>query len=303
MKIFRVFIICALLTAAFPWHSISEASVKMPGAESSLYRDALEAYKKQEMPAPERMPEIPEFDPQPSRSYRSVTMKTLQGRWVNRYTEGGVDFTEILTVNGGRGSIETWQNGVKKGVWNGEGTCSIEDRSDRKVCPAFRITDDSGNNICTIYIRWVEDDRFYDGGFLCWWQRETPEDPWEQYGYRTVTLENLQGLWYAEHYDSAGQYQVLLNIDGDRGWIFETVGGRISSTWNGEGTVSLEMTEFRPGVSFPELLLRKDGSRDSGGTAGIYISFAEDDRFYDAGFHRWYIKLRGSDRNLDSVKR
>lgn len=292
MKISRVLFVCALLTTALSCPSALGASLNNPDADSTLYRDALKAYENQEMPAPERMPAIPEFDPRPSRSYRSVSMKTLQGRWVNRYTEGGVDFTEILTVNGERGSIETWQNGVKKGVWNGEGTCSIEDRSDRKVCPAFRITDDSGDNVCTIYIRWVEDDRFYDGGFLSWWQRETPEDPWEQYGYRTVTLENLQGLWYAKYYDSAGQYQVLLNIDGDRGWIFETVGDRISSSWNGEGTVSLEMTEFRPGVSFPELLLKQDGGRDSGGTAGIYIGYVEEDRFYDAGFHRWYIKLR-----------
>lgn len=260
--------------------------------EVSLYQEALKAYEDQKMPEWERMPEIPEFDIMPSRSYTSVTPKNLQGRWVNRYREGGVDFTEILTINGDRASIETWQDGVKKGVWNGEGTYSIEDRSDRKVCPAFRITDDSGDNVCTIYIRWVKEDKFYDGGFLCWWQREAPEDPKDQYLYDTVTLENLQGLWYSEDYDSAGQYQVLLNVDGEKAWIFETVGGRISSVWNGDGTASVRMTEFMPGITYPELLIHHDGGPAKPGTAGIYIGFVEEDRFYDAGLNRWYVKLK-----------
>ena len=260
--------------------------------EVSLYQEALKAYEDQKMPEWERMPEIPEFDIMPSRSYTSVTPKNLQGRWVNRYREGGVDFTEILTINGDRACIETWQDGVKKGVWNGEGTYSIEDRSDRKVCPAFRIKDDSGVNVCTIYIRWVKEDKFYDGGFLCWWQREAPEDPKDQYLYDTVTLENLQGLWYSEDYDSAGQYQVLLNVDGEKAWIFETVGGRISSVWNGDGTASVRMTEFMPGITYPELLIHHDGGPAKPGTAGIYIGFVEEDRFYDAGLNRWYVKLK-----------
>ena len=132
--------------------------------EVSLYQEALKAYEDQKMPEWERMPEIPEFDIMPSRSYTSVTPKNLQGRWVNRYREAGVDFTEVLTINGDRASIETWQDGVKKGVWNGEGTYSIEDRSDRKVCPAFRIKDDSGDNVCTIYIRSSMTAASYAGG-------------------------------------------------------------------------------------------------------------------------------------------
>ena len=211
--------------------------------EVSLYQEALKAYEDQKMPEWERMPEIPEFDTMPSRSYTSVTPKDLQGRWVNRYREGGVDFTEVLTINGDRASIETWQDGVKKGVWNGEGTYSIEDRSDRKVCPAFRITDDSGDNVCTIYIRWVKDGEFYDGGSLCKWYREEPEDLRDQYLYDTVTLEKLQGVWYSEYEDGAGIYQDVLNVEGNRASIFETVAGVISDTWNGEGPCEIQLAE------------------------------------------------------------
>ena len=259
--------------------------------QSSLWQSANNAYRDQKMPSYRDMTAVPEFDPQPSRSYRSVTPKNLQGRWVNRYREGGVDVEEILTINGERASIETFQDGVKKGVWNGEGVYSIEDRSDRKLCPAFRITEDNGENLCTIYIRWVRDDAFYDGGFLNWWQRETPEDPWDQYRYDSVTLENLQGLLYSEYYDGAGQYQVLLKIEGERGWIFETVGGRISSAWNGEGSLRIKLEEFMPDIWRPELLLDYDKGTAKG-TAGVYITSVEEDRFYDAGLHRWYIKLK-----------
>ena len=259
-------------------------------APESLYQRAENAYRNQKMPAYEEMPGIPEFDPQPSRSYRSVTSKNLQGRWVNRYREAGSDFEEVLTVVGDRARIETYRDGVQEGVWNGEGTISIEDRSDRKVCPAFRITGEDGGNLCTIYIRWVRDDAFYDGGFLRWWQRETPEDPWNQYRYDTVTMENLQGLWYSEYWDSAGLYQTLLSIEGDRGWIFETVDGTISSVWNGDGPAHIVMEEFMPDIYRPELILEK--TNGAGGAAGIYITSVEEDRFYDAGLHRWYVKIK-----------
>ena len=257
---------------------------------TSIYESALNAYANQQMPDYYMMPyvQIGTFTPQ--KPYESVTEANLQGRWVNRYKEGGAEIEEILTINGDHGKIECYRDGEPTYAWNGEGTISIEDRSDRNVCPAFRITNEEGN-VCTIYIRWVKDNAFYDGGFLNQWKRESPEDPADTYLYDTVTLDNLQGLWYSEYEDGAGIYMTLLNIDGEEGWIFETVDGRISSTWNGEGKVSLVMQDFMDDIWYPELLLdKKDGTKRSN-IAGIYITDVESDRFYDAGFKRWYVKI------------
>ena len=52
------------------------------------------------------------------------------------------------------------------------------------------------------------------------------------------------------------------------------------------------MTEFMPGITYPELLIHHDGGPAKPGTAGIYIGFVEEDRFYDAGLNRWYVKLK-----------
>ena len=186
---------------------------------------------------------------------------------------------------------DDWKDFPMRYAWNGEGTFSIEDRSDRNLCPAFRIISDNGENVCTIYIRWVKENAFYDGGFLNEWKRETLEDPYQQYLYDTVTLENLQGLWYSEYEDGAGLYMVLLNIEGDKGWIFETVADRISSVWNGEGPVSIVMTNLMGDIWYPELLLSCEDGPATGGIAGIYISSVDKERFYDAGLKRWFVKI------------
>ena len=258
---------------------------------SSVYELALNAYADQKMPDYYLMPYVPVDYFVPSKPYQSVTAANLQGRWVNRYTEGGGEIEEILTVNGDRARIECYRDGVPTYAWNGEGTFSIEDRSDRNLCPAFRIISDNGENVCTIYIRWVKENAFYDGGFLNEWKRETLEDPYQQYLYDTVTLENLQGLWYSEYEDGAGLYMVLLNIEGDKGWIFETVADRISSVWNGEGPVSIVMTNLMGDIWYPELLLSREDGPATGGIAGIYISSVDKERFYDAGLKRWFVKI------------
>lgn len=259
---------------------------------SAIYQLAKNAFRNQKMPDYNLMPYVPEDLFIPKKPYQSVTAANLQGRWVNRYEEGGAKIEEILTVNGDRARIECYRDGVPTYAWNDEGTFDIEDRSDRNLCPAFRIHSDAGESVCTIYIRKVGDDSFYDGGFLCSWKRETPEEPADQYLYDTVTLENLQGLWYSEYEDGAGLYMDLLNIEGDRGWIFETVGGRISSVWNGEGPVSVVMQHFSGAVWYPELLLSRESGPSAGGIAGIYITSVAEDRFYDAGLRRWFVKIR-----------
>ena len=205
---------------------------------ADLYRSCDEAYKNQVMPNAGYLPYVPYADMPPAKPYESVTAENLQGRWVNRYKEGGVEFEEVLTVNGDTARIETFQDGVKKGVWNGEGYFSIEDRSARHVCPAFRI-DDAEGNLCTIYIRWVKEGAFYDGGFLCEWKREETEDISEQYLYDTVTMENLQGIWYTDYMENGSFYQVMLKVDGDKSFIFETKDGEPTDYWNGEGEASL----------------------------------------------------------------
>ncbi|MCR5370094.1 MAG: hypothetical protein K6E83_05245 [Clostridium sp.] len=255
---------------------------------AELYRSYDEAYENGQMPAYELLPYVPYPDVPPEKPYESVTAQNLQGRWVNRYREGGVDFMEVLTVNGDLARIETFQDGVKKGVWNDEGYFSIEDRSSRHLCPAFRINDENGMNLCTIYIRWVKEEAFYDGGFLNEWKREDPELLADGYLMDTVTMENLQGIWYTDYIENESFFQVLLKVDGSRGWIMERKDGEPTSYWNGEGKVSLTTAEYRSFIHWPELLLDKD---EGGNIAGIYISRVDDYAFYDVGLHNWYIRI------------
>lgn len=254
---------------------------------ADLYRSCDEAYKNQRMPDVEFLPYVPYPDMPPEKPYESVTAENLQGRWVNCYKEGGVEFEEVLTVNGDLARIETFQDGVKKGVWNGEGYFSIEDRSARHVCPAFRINDDEGN-LCTIYIRWVKEGSFYDGGFLREWKREETEDLSEQYLFDTVTMENLQGLWYTDYVENDSFYQVMLKVDGDKSFIFETKDGEPTDYWNGEGEASLVTAEFRSFIHWPELLINKEDGKN---LCGIYISRVDEYAFYDPGLHNWYMRV------------
>lgn len=271
----------------------SGENADIPGkasGESTAYTNLKYAYYNQAMPEYYRTPYVPGPEEAPRKPYQSVTMQNLQGRWVNRYREAGSDYVEVLSVNGDRGQIETFRDGVKEGVWNGEGTISIEDRSDRNVCPAFRITDDEGMGVCTIYIRWVNDNAFFDGGFLYEWKREGTAEP-DQYLYDTVTMENLQGVWYTEDTESDGLHQVILTVDEDRAVLFETINGEVSRFWNGGGHADIRMENFNSGTVYPELIIQMEHGPGMGGSAGIYISSVGQDRFYDCGYGRWYVKV------------
>ena len=98
-----------------------------------------------------------------------------------------------------------------------------------------------------------------------------------------MTLENLQGVWYSEYEDGAGIYQDVLNVEGNRASIFETVAGVISDTWNGEGPCEIQLAECGGIRNVPELLIHRETGPAAGGTAGIFISRVDEDRFYDAG--------------------
>ena len=113
----------------------------------------------------------PEYGPAPLPPYESVTAQNLQGTWLNMYEEAGATVEEYLTLDGLHGTIESYRDGVREGVWNGEGTVSIEDRGERNLCPRLSIDEEDGSNLCTIYIRWVKEDRFFDGLFLNEWVR------------------------------------------------------------------------------------------------------------------------------------
>lgn len=268
-------------------------------AEGTEYTDMFRnAFRTQTMPEYHLSPVVDPVPAPPRAPYDSVTQSSLQGRWVNRYKEDGgqVDVEEVLTINGDMGRIECRKNGVPHTVWNGTGGLYLEDRKDQGVCPALTLEEyhAEGNfwtQQCGIYVRWVRGDQFYDGGSLCKWYREEPKNVWDQYLYDTVTAENLQGVWYSEYMDSAGIYQDILNVEGDRASLFETVDGRISETWNGEGPFTIVMAENSAKRHIPELILRKETGPAAGGTAGIYISRVDENRFYDAGLNRWFMRV------------
>ena len=275
------------------------AAAAAPQESETPYTDRFRyAFQTQTMPDYYDSPLVDPIPGAPRQPYESVTQSNLQGRWVNRYKEdnGNTEVEEVLTVNGDRGRIECRKNGVPYAVWNGTGGVYIEDRKDQGVCPAFTLEDyDAGRDawvqLCGIYIRWVKDGEFYDGGSLCKWYREEPEDVRDQYLYDTVTLENLQGVWYSEYEDGAGIYQDVLNVEGNRASIFETVAGVISDTWNGEGPCEIQMAECGGIRNVPELLIHRETGPAAGGTAGIYISRVDEDRFYDAGLNRWFMRV------------
>ena len=260
---------------------------------SEIYSLVKNAYQNQSMPDYYMLPYVPAEGPAPASPYQSVTLSNLQGRWVNSYKEGGANYIEVLTVNGDRGRIECYRDGVPTNAWNDVGTVSIEDRSDRGVCPAFRITGEDGSNVCTIYIRWVRDDAFFDGGFLNEWKLEAPANPEDLYLYDTVTMDNLQGVWYTEYMSGESLAQVILHVDGNRASLFETLDYVPFDVWNGEGAASLDLTETSQwdNVYRPMLRISFDDGPSAGGTAGIYISEVQEDRFYDCGLDLWYMKV------------
>ena len=73
--------------------------------------------------------------------------------------------------------------------------------------------------------------------------------------------------------------------------LFETVSDRTSETWNSAGHCMIAMAESSAGRHIPELVIRKEVGLAAGGTAGIYISRVDADRFYDAGLNRWFVRV------------
>ena len=271
----------------------SESTNTAAQGDTSIYRMFADAYENQKMPDYAYTPYIGSPDPAPAAPWDSVTLENLQGRWVNRYTENGQAKVEVLTVNGDRARIESYTDGALASVWNGEGIASLEDRSAQNVSPYFRITDEAtGNNICAIVIRWIHDDAFYDGLFLNEWKRESAEQPASQYLFDTVTLEALQGVWYSEYYENGEFWQDIVTVEGDQGTIFETKNGVPELRfWNGAGKVGLTVVEQLPDQYYPMLTLETATGPSSPGSIGIYISRVDGDKFYDAGFNRWFIRI------------
>ena len=103
-----------------------------------------------------------------------------------------------------------------------------------------------------------------------------------------VAMENLQGIWYTDYMENGSFYQVMLKVDGDKSFIFETKDGEPTDYWNGEGEASLVTAEFRSFIHWPELLINK---KDGVNLCGIYISRVDEYAFYDVGLHNWYMKV------------
>ena len=259
--------------------------------EGNAWYDALlYAYENQTMPSGSALPKVKSMPAAPEKPYQDVDLRELQGRWAARYTAEGVEMERVLSVNGDRGRIETLEDGKKVDDACGEGTITITDRSESGECPLFALTDETGEDICLINIRLVKPNVFYDGVFMTEWVREGNDDP-DQYLYDTVTLENLQGLWYTEEADKDGLIQILLNVDGDRATLFKTTGSEPDPYWNGSGKVSFQLGKLRSDVAYPELLIRLDEGPAEGVTPGIYIGSVNGDSFYDAGVKRWFMKV------------
>ena len=257
------------------------------GWESDWAAAMREAYVNQKMPEEDYIPYVYTEDI-PASPYESVTLANLQGSWVNVYNEDGSVYTELLTVNGSYGKMVTLKDGEVSGVWNGDGICSIEDRSEEGKCPAFRINEEDGTNLCTIYIRWVSSTEFYDGGFLNSWYYVNEDEP-ETWLYDTVTLENLEGVWYSEHYEEGKRIQTVLIVDGEEATLFETADGVPSESRNGKGTAVIEPGEGDWPV--PKLLIDYSEGAGCGLTEEIFISEVDYSTFYDALFKRWFEKV------------
>ena len=265
------------------------------------YDSFASAYLEQAMPDSAFLPALPEVEVAPPAPYDSVTRKNLQGRWVHRYQEKGDNFEEILTVNGDAARVECYKNGVRSKVWNGDGALHIEDRSYRGVCPAVTVDEENeeGNWLqhCWIGVRWIKDGVFFDGLALNEWVKEAPENPWDQYLYDTVKMDGLQGVWYSEYEDSAGWYQDVLAIDGDSATILETVNGAPSTTWNGAGNASIQMVDYDGSWCFPELIIAMEFGVGAGSKAAIAVTRVDEERFYDALFDRWFVRIEPYDGN------
>ena len=257
------------------------------GWDSDWVAAMKEAYVNQKMPDEEYIPYVYTEDI-PASPYESVTLANLQGNWVNTYSEGGSTYTELLTVNGIYGKMVTLRDGEVYGVWNGDGICSIEDRSDEGKCPAFRINEEDGTNLCTIYIRWVNGSEFYDGGFLNSWYYVNEDEP-DTWLYDTVTLENLDGVWYCEYYEEGKRVQTVLIIDGSEATLFETVDGVPAEKRNGKGTAKIE--EGAGDWPVPKLIIDFTEGVCRGTTEKMHISSVDYGTFYDAEFRRWYEKV------------
>lgn len=256
--------------------------------QGELYEAVKNAYDNQSIPDEIMLATIPTVETAVADAYKSVTIKNLQGTWKNEYDENGRHVINILQINGELGKIETYVDGEPSYGWNGEGNVTIEDRSYKKVCPAFRINDEDGSNICTIYIRWVKDDSFYDGGFCEEWTRVDVDE--ESYLIDTVTMDNLQGVWYSEYVDGAGFYRDVLVIENDQAKLFETLNGEPDKYWNIKGSAALTAGTIIRGKTYPELLIKDEA--DDNATAGIYISCViPDESFFDQGFCRYWLKV------------
>ena len=272
----------------FPDHyAMGDSDVFYTGQawESEWAKNMRGAYEDQKMPGEEFIPYVYTEDI-PAEPYESVTLANLQGSWVNVYNENGSVYTEILTVNGRYGKIRTLRDGNVYGVWNGEGLCSIEDRSAEGKCPAFRIFLEDGSNLCTIYIRWVNGNEFYDGGFLNSWYFVEEDEP-DDWLFDTVTLDNLEGVWYSEIIDDSGYTQTALIIEDGEATLFETVNGVPTSYWNGKGPASVETSSQH----IPMLSISFTEGVSKGGTAGIYITVVDEDMFFDEGSRRHFMRV------------
>lgn len=263
-----------------------------------LYLDLKGAYDNQYVPEAFQCPAVPKVGAfyEATEKYNTVTYANLQGSWENRYVEYDVEYVEILTVNGERAKIESYADGVPCEAWNDEGDFSIEDRSADGKCPAIRINDTDGTNICTIYVRWVKEDCFFDGGFLNEWKRiAAKENMADNWNYDTVTAENLQGVWYSEYSDEGGYYQDVLVIEENTASIVEAVDRKISSEWNAKGYLEIDYVDFVEYKSYPEVIIR-----NSEGAAGIYVTYVDKEKglLYDSGFNRYWIRV---DENAEYV--
>ena len=59
----------------------------------------------------------------------------------------------------------------------------------------------------------------------------------------------------------------------------------------GAGTAEIRMVEYDQGRSFPELIVAMQYGAGAGQSAGIAISRIDEDRFYDALFNRWFVRI------------
>lgn len=246
-------------------------------------------------PAPEPTPEpltIPDITDAPesltdvdfAAPYASVSFFHLQGSWYNAYYDDGHFYEELVTVNGDHGMVRSFEDGQPTFAWNGSGTVELEDRSERGKCPAFRINDADGSNICTIYISAVEAERFYDAGFNYWWVRTDDGDTWL---YDTVTENTLQGLWYGCEQKEDGCTITALLIEDDQALLEVYSGSMAPENLVTKALGSFTIQHIAGSSEAPLLLIRVEDGTD----VGIYISEVDDNRLYDPWHNSWMTRL------------